>query len=133
MREISLMALLGFSGAAGAIARYLLSNWANPLTDTIPCGTLLVNVLGCFLLGAVACAVGLDGANVSPQFRLAVGTGFLGSFTTFSTFGVETFERFNRAAAGYAIANIGLNVVVGLCAVWLGFMAATWWYAAPTT
>ena len=93
MREIPLLVLLGFFGAAGAIARYAVSNWANPLTSQLPCGTLLVNVMGCFLLGSLACAASLDAANVSPQFKLAIGTGLLGSFTTFSTFGVETFQR----------------------------------------
>ena len=125
------MALLGFSGAIGAIARHSISSWANPLTTAIPCGTLLVNVVGCFLLGALACAVGLDQNNISPATKLAVGTGFLGSFTTFSTFGVETFERLQRGSVGYALANIALNVVVGLFAVWLGYLLASWWY--PTT
>lgn len=133
MREIPFLALLGFSGAVGALSRYALSSWANPLTASVPCGTLLVNVLGCFLLGSLACAAGLDQANISPQFKLAIGTGFLGSFTTFSTFGVETFERLNRGAAGYAIANIALNVIVGLVAVWLGYVVAVWWYGAPAT
>lgn len=133
MREIPLLALLGLSGAIGALARHAISSWANPLTTSVPCGTLLVNVLGCFLLGALACAAGLDQANVSPQFKLAIGTGFLGSFTTFSTFGVETFERLNRGAVGFAIANVALNVVVGLVAVWLGYTIAVWWYGAPAT
>ena len=128
MREIPLLALLGFSGAMGAIARHSLSSWVNPLTNSVPCGTLLVNVVGCFLLGALACAVGLEGNNISPATRLAVGTGFLGSFTTFSTFGVETFERLQRGSIGYALANIALNIVVGLIAVWLGFLLANWWH-----
>ena len=133
MREIPLLLLLGFFGAAGAIARYAVSNWANPLTSHLPYGTLLVNVLGCFLLGALACAASLDAANVSPRVKLAVGTGLLGSFTTFSTFGVETFQRFMDGKVGYAIANIALNLCVGLLAVWLGYVVATWWYGVAST
>lgn len=130
MREISLLALVGFSGAFGAMARYGVSNWLNPVTSAIPCGTLMVNVVGCFLLGTLAFAANLPELNVSPQLKLAIGTGFLGSFTTFSTFGVETFERIQRGEVAFAIANVALNVAIGLFAVWLGYLVVNWFAPA---
>ena len=121
MRGLHLVAL---GGCCGAVARYLLAGlvqrWAMP---AFPLGTLVVNVLGCFAIGA-AMGWGGDKGGLGPGARLFVVAGFLGSFTTFSALGYETVAlldngRFARAAAN-AVGNYGL----GIGAVVLGRLAA---------
>jgi len=83
VRELLIVAA---AGAAGAVGRYALSGWVYELVgDRLPWGTLVVNVVGCFALGYVM-HVSLATTAISPAWRLAIGTGFLGAFTTFSTF-----------------------------------------------
>ena len=110
--------LVGLGGALGSLSRYgvglALASWAGM---SFPFGTLLVNVLGCFLIGLAL------GAGWTPDqpLRLLLVTGFLGGFTTFSAFGGETIELFRAAAPARALLNIAANVVLGLLATWLGF------------
>lgn len=103
---------VAFGGAMGAILRYcvklILGNTAFPFA------TLTVNLLGCFLMGLLG---GVSkGANKS--FFLV---GVLGAFTTFSSFGLETVELFNKGNYGACIVNILLNNVFGLVLVYIGF------------
>lgn len=114
---------IGIGGFFGAIARWGLSGLTHKLIDsTFPWGTLAVNVLGCLAIGALMFLVE-DRRMLTPQIRLLVITGFLGAFTTFSTFGYETMRLF-ESGPGPALANIGANCVIGLAAVWLGWNAA---------
>lgn len=117
---MQIVLLIAVAGALGALSRYGISlaaaRWLGP---GFPFGTLLVNVIGCLLLGVLA-QRGLSHPSLSKPLQLAIGTGFLGSFTTFSTFGVETVTLLQDGAWGPALANVGLNVLVGLGCAALG-------------
>lgn len=119
--------LIAGAGALGALSRYGVSLWAlRVLGSRLPWGTLLVNVVGCLLLGFLLEASAL--LPLSKEARLALGTGFLGSFTTFSTFGVETLALVEAGDWPGALLNVGLNLVVGLiCAAAGVFLARTLW------
>ena len=79
-------------GAFGSGARYLLSGWVmEQLGPTFPCGTLAVNTIGSFLLGALM-FLGIEAGALSPTVRLALTTGVMGGFTTYSTFSYETMR-----------------------------------------
>lgn len=111
-------------GALGAVARYLTTGWVQGLTgDFFPWGTLVVNVLGSLALGAGL--VWLQASVASAEARQFVAIGFLGSFTTFSTFSYETAAMLRDGewwrAGGYVAGSVG----VGLVAVIVGMSAAT--------
>ena len=118
------LAAMALAGAVGAVARYGASvaalRWLGP---DFPYGTLFVNLLGCFLLGAVT-ELTLEEGLLPPEWRTVAGTGFLGAFTTFSTFGVETFRAMEAGHWGVAAANVVVNVVAGVTLAAAGFWAA---------
>lgn len=115
---------LAVAGALGALSRYGMGALAyRTLGTALPWGTLLVNVVGCFLLGFIM-HYGLANAALSRTVRLAVTVGFLGSFTTFSTFGYDTLRYLESGATTLALANTALNLLVGLAAVWAGLALA---------
>ncbi|HPF70830.1 MAG TPA: CrcB family protein, partial [Candidatus Krumholzibacteria bacterium] len=93
--------------------------------DRFAFGTLAVNVLGCLLLGALLEAE-RHTPLVTPPLRLLLAVGFLGAFTTFSTFGWETFRYLQDGATQLALANVSANLVLGLGAVWSGWGLARW-------
>lgn len=116
------MNLLGIAvaGAAGALARYSMSGLAHRYLGTgFPWGTLTVNLIGCLLLGLLAEMTRHIGW-LSPEARTAIGIGFLGSFTTFSTFGVETYRAIEQGDWGVAALNVLSNVILGLIFVLAG-------------
>ena len=124
VRELLLVA--GF-GALGAVGRFSMSGWVyHALGTRFAYGTLAVNVVGCFLL-AVLMHVGQTTAAFSDETRTALGIGFLGAFTTFSTFGYETVGFLEKGAYTTAAANVAANVLLGLAAVWLGLIVARAW------
>lgn len=108
--------------AGGGIARYWCSGVvARLIGETFPWGTLLVNVLGSFVIGFVATLTAPDGrVFVGSTARLAIMTGFCGGYTTFSSFSIQTLNLLNDGEFLYAGANIGLSVVLCLVAVWAG-------------
>ena len=118
------IAMIVIGGGAGALCRYLISGWGQRLTSGVfPLGTLIVNVLGCFLNGLLAHL--LNGVYpVRPEVRLGLLVGFLGAFTTYSTFGHDTMILANegqmRSAGLYVLLSNGL----GLAAVWFGYRLA---------
>jgi CrcB protein len=111
------------AGALGSGARYLVGLWAvERLGAGFPYGTLIVNVAGSFALGVVA---HLAAASAwSPELRATVAVGFIGGFTTYSSFNQETLALFGSGATGAALLNIALTLLAGLAAGWLGLVAA---------
>ncbi len=114
--------IAGLGGFIGTIMRYVLNNVIYHAMDypLYPFGTLIINVLGCFFIGLLAGMVETR-ASISPEIRTFIQIGVLGGFTTFSTFGYETFNLFRDGQFVLAACNILLQVVVGLVAVWLGY------------
>lgn len=102
-------------GGFGAVARFLFDRAVNSrVSRPFPFGTLVVNLSGALLLGFLA------GLALSPHLALMVGTGFVGSYTTFSTWMLETQRLGEERQVVAAFANIAVSVVLGLAAAWLG-------------
>jgi len=115
--------IIGLGGCVGAIFRYLVAGGVQALSKTasFPVGTMTVNVAGCLLIGIGA---GLIESRqlFSPEWRAFLFIGFLGSFTTFSTFGLETLNLAKDGQWLAAVGNIGISLVLGLAAVVAGHM-----------
>ena len=112
------------AGGIGCGARYLVSMWASQrLPTTFPFGTLIVNVLGSFLI-AMIMELSLRAASFPPNLRLALTTGFMGGFTTYSSFNYETTTLALDSSASRAALNIGVTVaaclIAGLGGLWVG-------------
>ena len=113
-------------GAAGTGARYLVSGWVlRALGPSFPFGTLAVNVLGSLCV-AVLLYLGTETAALSPTVRLALTTGVMGGFTTYSTFSYETMRSIQDGAWGLALLNVLVTVVACLGACFLGWAGARW-------
>jgi len=111
------------AGGAGSAARHLVGVWAfDRLGAALPYGTLIVNIAGCFALGAFAHLAAAW--TWHPELRAAVAVGFLGGFTTYSSFNHETLALLAHGSAGTALLNIGVTLMGGLAAGWLGLVAA---------
>jgi len=109
-----------FGGALGAVARYVLSTTImDKMGANFPYGTLLVNVLGSFLMGFLAMFL-VERIGLDPLLRLGLFVGFLGAFTTFSTFSMETMNLFEQGYHVRALINMLVNVLFSVLAVWLG-------------
>lgn len=116
--------IVGLGGFVGANARYLLGGWIQErLGPGFPYGTLAINVTGSFAIGLFA-TLALSLAW-SDEWRLLIAIGFLGAYTTFSTFEYETLRMLAEGGRWRpALANIMLSVIVGFCAVYLGVVTA---------
>lgn len=111
---------IGAAGALGTLARYAVSGLgARWQTGGFPSGTLVVNALGCLLFGLLW-ALGEHRLVIATETRLIVTAGFLGAFTTFSTFAFETARLLQDSRLGLAVLNVVAQNGVGLAAVWLG-------------
>ncbi|MGB5397876.1 MAG: fluoride efflux transporter CrcB [Gammaproteobacteria bacterium] len=107
-------------GAVGAVFRYGASLGVYSVMGRgFPYGTLFVNVSGSLLMGFLSVIL-LDRFNVGPEWRAAILVGLLGSFTTFSTFSIETLNLLEQGDITRAILNMALSVAVCLLAVWFG-------------
>jgi fluoride exporter len=125
------LAFIAVGGAFGSVCRFLLHTAVQRLVGmSFPAGTLAVNVLGCLLVGFLAASLGRH-LPLREELRLGILVGILGGFTTFSTFGIETYELAAAAQARLAAANVILSCGLGLAAVWLGVNLAERWFAAP--
>jgi CrcB protein len=111
--------LVAVGGGLGAVCRYLIgAALAARLGPTFPWGTFTVNVTGSFVAGLL---VGLgDGRGLATGARLLAVTGFLGGYTTFSAFGVETLRLLEQQGAGLAAGNVIASVTLGLLAAGTG-------------
>jgi CrcB protein len=118
---------IALGGALGSMARYgcssLVAHW---LGETFPWGTLIINVLGSFVIGFFAAVTGPDGrVLVAPDARQFVMVGICGGYTTFSSFSLQTLNLVRDGDLAAAGANVAGSVVACLIAVWLGYAAAT--------
>jgi CrcB protein len=105
----------------GAWARWGLGLWLNPLSGSLPIGTLLANLLGGYAIG-LAIAWFANHPGLLPEWRLFVITGFLGGLTTFSTFSAEVIHLTGRQEYGWALAVIGLHLLGSLAMTALGLL-----------
>ena len=112
---------IAVGGAVGALLRYGVAGWSQRLTSGLfPVGTLTVNLIGCLLIGILG-ALFAGPQVVREEYRFALLVGLLGAFTTFSTFGFETFTLINDGQFGRAGLNVLLSNGLGLAAVWFGY------------
>jgi CrcB protein len=116
---------VGFGGFVGSSLRFMISGWVHrlPGTSSFPYGTLVVNVVGCLVLGFLG-GWAESRQVLSPATRLFVMIGVLGGFTTFSTFAYESLALAHGSDLARAFVNIALQLALGLGAAWLGFSAA---------
>lgn len=111
---------VALGAAAGANARYLVGLWAaDRLGATFPYGTLIVNVLGSLLLGFVV-VLATERLTLSPQARLLLTVGFFGSFTTFSSYAVESLALLRDGGLWAGMVNIVGNNLIALIAALIG-------------
>ena len=111
--------LVALGGSIGAVLRYLLSIFMiQVFGSSFPFGTLLVNLLGSFLMGVVYALGQLS--HISPEIKALIGIGLLGALTTFSTFSNETLLLLQEGLWHKAILNVLLNVTLCLFMVYLG-------------
>jgi fluoride exporter len=117
--------LVGVGSFLGGIMRYGLSVWLHRILHNpwFPFGTLAVNVIGCLVIGFLA-GIAEARAAFTPELRLFLFVGVLGGFTTFSSFALETFSLARDTQSVAALANVGLQLGIGLLSIWLGNILA---------
>ena len=116
--------LVAIGGLVGSVARYWLSGATQAWTGTaFPSGTLLVNILGSFVIGLVM-ALSLERGAIHEDLRILLTSGFCGGFTTMSTFSYETLALLRDGEQLLALGNVGGTLVACLAAVWLGSLVA---------
>ncbi|MCG8565373.1 MAG: fluoride efflux transporter CrcB [Desulfobacterales bacterium] len=117
--------MVGMGGFAGSICRYLVYEASYLMFNNawLPYATLVVNIVGCLIIGFLG---GMSEIRqiFSPELRALVFIGFLGGFTTFSTFGFEIYTMMANGRMVAALTTIGLHLVLGVAAVWLGWHLA---------
>lgn len=113
---------VGAGAVLGAWLRWGLTTWLNPVVQNLPLGTLVANIGGGYAVG-IAVAF-FSSSEISPEWRLAVITGFLGALTTFSTFSAESVQLLQAARYGAAIVHSAAHLFGAIVATALGF--ATW-------
>ena len=113
--------LVGLAGLAGTLGRYALSGLiARRFGETFPAGTLVVNLVGCFLAGFMFYLL-QERFLMNQTVRTVVMIGFLGGFTTFSSFGLQTFTLLRDRELWFAAVNIVGSNLLGLLLVWAGY------------
>jgi CrcB protein len=105
-------------GGLGSICRYGIAQLLNAQQWTFPMATLIANILSCLILGAL---IGLHvKGEITTTYKWMLMTGFCGGFSTFSTFSSETFLLLQSGEIAYAMANVGLSLVICLICIYLG-------------
>ena len=118
---MSRIVLIGVAGLMGTLVRYWLSGWADERWGaSFPAGTLIVNLLGCLAVGFLFQATE-EKYLIDPVLRSAILVGFLGGFTTFSSFGIQTFNLLREGEIFLAGVNVAVSNVAGLILVWTGY------------
>lgn len=117
--KMKILLAIGFGSFLGGMSRYLVTLFIqNKILSTFPYGTLTVNIIGCFLIGIV---YGLSvRGNINVEWRLFLATGFLGGFTTFSSFSNDTVSLLRDAQYWQAFSYVAVSVLIGLVATFGG-------------
>lgn len=117
--------LVGIGGAIGAMTRHgvgvLSTRW---LGSPMPYATAIVNIVGCAAIGLLTGAVVGGQVRMTPEARTLIFVGILGGFTTFSSLGLDTLTLVTEGRVGYALLNVGIQVGIGLGAVFVGYTLA---------
>ena len=121
--------LIAVGGAVGSVLRYAVQGMVGQEIrgQSFPIGTIVVNITGCLLIGLLAGF--FDGPRlVREEYRVGLLVGVLGGYTTFSSFGLETFRLASDGQFRLALANMVVSCVVGFVAVWVGYRVAEKWF-----
>ncbi|MGB6668705.1 MAG: fluoride efflux transporter CrcB [Candidatus Acidiferrum sp.] len=115
--------MVGIGGFLGSIARFWLGGYIGAKMGTrFPYGTMVINCTGCFLIGFIVTLMA-ERTHWSPNWRYLIPIGFIGAYTTFSTFEYETFRAMQEGDILIAFLNVMISVIVGFFLVWLGVIA----------
>ena len=115
--------MVGIGGFLGAVARFWLDGFVSErLGATFPYGTFIINCTGSFLIGLVI-TIFAERAHWNPNWRYLIAIGFIGAYTTFSTFEYETLQTIQSSEFLIGGLYVGLSVVIGFVSVWLGVVA----------
>jgi len=113
--------LIGIAGLIGTLLRYWLASFVTRQHgETFPWGTMAVNIIGCLIAGAIFYLTE-ERLLLTPAFRQVILIGLLGGFTTFSSYGLQTFTLLREGEFGLATMNVVVSNVVGILMVWLGY------------
>ena len=117
--------LVALGGSLGSVARYLSHKYISSLSShPFPTGTLLVNIIGCLLIG-VFYGISVKQNYLTPEFRLLLMTGFCGGFTTFSAFTLEGMNLLQQQRVFLFLLYFAASVTIGLAATYLGYWIAS--------
>ena len=118
------LVIIALGGALGAVSRFLVGNAVSKsIGSALPYGTFVINVVGCFAMGLLMTII-VDRELLPAAWRLFLCVGFLGGFTTFSTFSLESYTLIKAGQKGTAVLYIALSVGLCLLGIWLGHLAA---------
>ena len=113
---------IGLGGAAGSIARYILSRFVyHSAGESFPYGTLVVNIIGCLAIGFLMSFM-QERLAINSNYRFFLVIGLLGGFTTFSSFSFETFELIRSGSVAASLVNIFYNIAGCLASTWCGYV-----------
>ncbi|MBD2448304.1 fluoride efflux transporter CrcB [Nostoc sp. FACHB-152] len=119
---------ISLGAIAGALSRYYITLWfANRFGINFPYGTFFINISGCLAMGFFTTLAVEKMAIISPEIRLMVATGFLGAYTTFSTYGLDTINLFRSRAFLLAVSYWLGSALLGIIGVQLGIVLAKMW------
>jgi len=124
MNALARLFSIGFAGFVGTLLRYWLAGFiARRYSETFPYGTLMVNLIGCFVIGFLFYLF-YDRALAGPTSRIAIFIGLIGGFTTFSSYGLQTFTLLREGEVFLALVNVAASNLLGVVLVWLGYSLA---------
>jgi CrcB protein len=116
--------VISAGGTIGCLVRWVLGARLNGMLSSIPLGTLVANLVGCYLIGLAIAYLGAR-PGLAPEWRLFIVTGFLGGLTTFSSFSAEVVTLLQSGRMMWAFATLSLHVIGGLMMTFLGIATVT--------